>query len=1263
MTKQPKKDWHLPVKRSFSRLSFLQKRKSSFSLIIAFLLVSLSSFGQLYPESEAGNLAGQAVNLSVSSEPGLLFYLSGEDDFTADFAAGGQDKPNFLHDVKVITDGAVGKAFQSEDDQLLTYWAPGNIFSQRGTLSFFWRSRYPVGPTPFPVFRVAFADNTSWDMAWLRIDYNGSGFDAFVTDVGMARTRVSYYMDQFPAPDKWIHIALSWDETVGIRLYIDGKQVAQQSTVGKVYDTGLDQFGPHSRIISPYQVQSHYSFIRGGDFDELRIYDRMLSDENIAVLAQGEAPEKIPSNKRDLNERRWRDEWWTQNGWNLPNKAPALLPSENTIVRKVEIHDAYDIKRWFWKANDGIRETTWPGVYNMSRLPGRYDYFVYPDWDCYSRSGQTVKFTLPDEPWNHVEIWGTAWGQLTYEKEHEYDNTFAVRTKDQVKSYHDLKKPEVGGKLRFDNAVIEDPIGELSVYYVHAGSAPKGTLSETFLLQPAPDELKDNALKGLAAFINGRYPADERMMMVGNNVASKSNNPASTKIANDGDWPFIHVLIPYGDHPTDGLDGVEIQLPALSVNSTHHGVYPMNIRVKDPLWPMRDLADFSFSVKPNTPQTLWIDTRDRLLPEGKALYISIAGAGYGLTPEALKGTKVRLIYKTKENAVAENEIDRFTQIRDLWAHTSEERPMSPRLNLYNRFVADQGDLMKANPNSWLGKAYKYTYGRKYKNPPEYKIAECPEGVPEWAFLQGEYMELLDKIFSFYIDNRQISNGEFGGGLSDDDDFTNHFPGIALMGIKPDKIRHSLELLIEGYYDQDRDSYDACLKQRSLPLTTNGLATIDTDLLHAYEEGMQTIGQLMLVDYGNPLYISRAMENAKAILEKVTQIGPDGHRYFRSRLYCGTKMSTEDPWQWSGAYSYNVLHTAYMITQYNGNPELKKMLIELADGLLAHRDEDGNFYTEIDFSTGEVSGKPGLSNAWQVLKAAYDLTGDQKYFEPIKDRVHVSHPFDAKDIVTRYTREIKHLGVLSYIYTEGSIWIDRVYAAYNDLQEDRLGGIALARIHNIYQQNHVSWRIDKPANYKSLAFFLPKADSKSIEVIAYNRENESVGATMTLWGIKPGKWKVVQGLDSNRDQKMDADISVRTIYLERGSDFKLSFTASKQTLLHLELIEPAETDYSERPDLAIGKSGLKISKNEVTVRVYSQGAVGTPETKIDLLNADGQKIQTAKVPAMEAPTDLNARWTEVRLVAPEGTDLSHGSVVVDPEKEINQITAKNTRIDW
>ncbi len=1233
------------------------------SLLLLALLYNWDCLGQLSPEPAAGSIAGQAVNPSISPEPGLLFYLSGDNGFTADYAAGGQDKPNFLKGLKIIRDGAIGSAFEADDNQLMSYWAPGNIYSQRGTLSFFWRSRYPVGPTPFPVFRVAYADHSSWDMVWLRIDYNGSGFDAFVTDVGLTRTRVSHFMDPFPSPEEWTHIAFSWDETEGVRLYINGELAEKKSVVGKVYDAGLDQFGPHSRIISPYQVQSRYSFMRGGDLDELRIYDQMLSDGDIEGLSRGEIPENVSALKRDLNARRWRDAWWDRHGWNLPNEPPTQLTSKNMTVRKIGIHDAYDVKRWMWKANDGIRETTWPGVYNMSRLPGRYDYFVLPDWDCYSMSGQSIKFHLPDEPWNHVEVWGRAWGQLTYEKDLAYDHTFAVRKKEQVKSYHRLETTARGGKIRYDNALIEEPIGELGVYHVHEGSAPPGSMSESFSLDHFDGNIQNEAMVVLVAFIDGRYPADECTKMIGSGQGQSPKAPGGKSSVIKDPLPFIHMIIPYTSQPDHGLDGVEIEIPALPVIPTHSGVFPLNIRVKDPIWPMRDLADFSFSVKPGTPHTLWIDTRDRVLPEGHALYITLAGAGEGLTSETLKGSQIRLVYKTLDEAKAEHELDRFTQIRDLFGFTVEEHPSSSRLNLYNRFVADYTDLMKVNPEHWLGQAYKYAKTRDIKDRPEYEIPNCPSGIPQWAFLQMEYLRQLEKIVSFYIDHRQVSNGEFGGGLSDDDDFTNFLVGSAFMGIEPDKIARSLRLFLESYFDQDRNPYDASLRQKSLPLFTNGLATISTDQLHAYEEGIEAVGQLMLIDYGEPLYMSRGMETAKKVLEEVTRIAPDGHRHFRSRLFGGTNTSTEDPWQWSGHYSFNMLHTPYMIARYNGNPLLRRMIIDLADALLDHRDENGNFYTEIHFSSGEVQGQPGLQSAWQVLLAAYEFTGDPGYLSPIKDSIPGTRVFNTKDLVDRYTENIKDLGVLEHSNTIGGIWIDRISVNTNALQRDRLGGVALARIRHIYQQNFVGWNIKAPASYQSLALFVSNANSTSIDIIAFNLEEEMVNAGMTLWDIKPGQWLVATGLDTNDDQQIDTERTEAFVYAERGTELNLSFASRKNTIIRLELLEPAQTTYEERPDLAISSSRIQIDGNEVTVRVYSQGAIASPETTLELKNAMGDSVVTVPVPPMEAPMDLNPNWVDIKLTVPPGTDLSSGSIQVDPEKKITQITRINTLVTW
>ena len=413
-------------------------------------------------------VVGGAV-FAPGSEPGLMFRYSADHGLAADFAHG-DPQPNFADKVKVIPDGKAGPGLQAAGDQVLSWQAGANIFAQRGTLSFFWRARDPIGQNPFPLFRVGYADHTSWDMVWLRMDWNGHGIDAFVTDDNLARVRVSYTIPQVPRPDQWTHLALSWDETTGIRLYVNGALAARKDTVA-VLDSGLDQFGPHSRVVSPHQVQSSYSYLRGGDLDEIRIYDHALDDAGVAALARNEVPNAGTAPARDLTADRWKNEWWVRYGWNRPKDPPPYLADAATRIRKVEFTDARDLKERMTGANDGIPETTWPCVYNRSRLPGRHDYYELPDWNTYVEGGKSITFTLPQEPWTRLEFQGAAYGHLTYLPTTGLEHKLADRAKGQERTYNSFATLE-GGRLRFDNVEQETPIQEVAAYYVTAGSEP-----------------------------------------------------------------------------------------------------------------------------------------------------------------------------------------------------------------------------------------------------------------------------------------------------------------------------------------------------------------------------------------------------------------------------------------------------------------------------------------------------------------------------------------------------------------------------------------------------------------------------------------------------------------------------------------------------------------------------------------------------------------------------------------------------------------------
>ena len=1285
----------------------------------------------------------------AAKDPGLLFYLSGDNGFKADYAAGGDPMPNYQTDVKISPGGAKGSYIQCGNNQLLSYWAPGNIYAQRGTLSFDWRGHEDMDETEFPIFRVGYADHSSWDMVWMRIDWNGHGFDAFVTDVNLGRTRVSYKLPAMPKGTQWFHLALAWDETSGIRFYVDGKLVGEKAATGR-FDTGLDQFGPHSRIISPQGVESSYNYDRGGDIDELRIYDRMLSDDNVAGLAKNEVPQNIPPVTRSLAAapapaatlpvESWQQEWWHRYGWNRPDDVPALLSVGPTTVRKVEIHDAYDLKRWWWKGTDGIRETTWPGVYNRSRLVGRFDYFQLPDWDCYALSGKSVTFYMPNEPWNHLEIEGGAWGNVALltpgngdpkavadPDQHDTSpmlaKTLFERTKGQEHTSNQLAEPITGEKVRFTNVDQEWPIGEFAAYYVHPGAEPEGIAKLRYTLSARNNPADNKSLDSLVTFIAGRYPVDERATIVAGpgggipggaravgGAARSGRAGRGTPSADGPSLPLVHILIPSDfrtipnaergtafdwENINAGLDGIAIDLPALNIKPTHGDVIPMNIQIKDPLWPMRDMLDFNFSVKPGEAHTLWLDTRDRILPNNKSLYLTIASASAEFGPALLEGAEIRLVFKPYKDALPEHISDRLTQVRDNYANMTEESVSSRRLNLFNRFDGDITDLLRVDPDNDLGRKYWNEMSHEQVRPP-FVLPTAPPGVPEWAFLQVKDLGMLKDQINWWIDNRQISDGEFGGGLSDDTDYLNWWPGLAMMGVNPDKLKASLLKTLEATFANG--------------MWENGLAKAQYDELHSYEDGINTLGQAMQIDFGSPKQLERAMETARR-LEWITGINSAGQRQIKTSYYSGTKMATGGVWGWGKQRSYYVFHPALQLVLYNGMPETRKMVLETADGFLAHYHADGNgrptMHLNVNFHTNEDL--PSGNDAWFVLWAAYRWTGDKKYLVPFSgdpagslrlinsdamdilnvrdtwgkglvkagdDPTNDNHYSTASETNNQlawqltgntnylnkvYASQIQTANEREFINREGSLWIDRVYFNNGELQRARLGGVALMRNYD-YPGNVVSWRFQAPANEQSVAILVPEGTPDHIKIIAYNLDSTPVTASMTGWEIDPGKWEITQGTRGNAETDPLQNVSKRTDSFERSTSLNITFAPHTTTALELKLVDKG-VPYWSRPDLGIGPDDIKVEGNRMKVTVHSLGAVDAPTSKIVLRDKDGKVLATATAPALKAPLDLLPKTAVVSLNLPAKADWKGGSVTIEPNGGGPEITTMNNRIEF
>jgi hypothetical protein len=89
---------------------------------------------------------------------------------------------------------------------------------------------------------------------------------------------------------------------------------------------------------------------------------------------------------------------------------------------------------------------------------------------------------------------------------------------------------------------------------------------------------------------------------------------------------------------------------------------------------------------------------------------------------------------------------------------------------------------------------------------------------------------------------------------------------------------------------------------------------------------------------------------------LTAVNAAGHRHVRSSYFSGSRFATEEPWGWAKAYSHLVFQTPELLADFNGHPRARRLVLEVADGLLAHRHRaaDGTFRlpTAIRFATDE-----------------------------------------------------------------------------------------------------------------------------------------------------------------------------------------------------------------------------------------------------------------------------------------------------------------------
>jgi hypothetical protein len=278
-------------------------------------------------------------------------------------------------------------------------------------------------------------------------------------------------------------------------------------------------------------------------------------------------------------------------------------------------------------------------------------------------------------------------------------------------------------------------------------------------------------------------------------------------------------------------------------------------------------------------------------------------------------------------------------------------------------------------------------------PIPWRAFDADPKAPEWANLQREGLEKLTEIIHWWIDNRQLADGQFGGGWGDDVEMWRWWTPV-LLGFEDPKVTAAQERISSGIFAQ--------------PHLREGFTSRLTDVEHANEDTTDTILPMMHLRPDDPLWKSRALRLAELMPSQWTGRNHRGFLQYKSIYFSVNRVDESPERAFDTVYHPSIVQPALLYWQRTADPALTelfgewlKLWIDAAareqngkpPGVLpsAIRWPDGGIAFEghawwRPFSPGHndaLYNWPGATRLMtSTLLLAYHMTRDEQYLHPI-----------------------------------------------------------------------------------------------------------------------------------------------------------------------------------------------------------------------------------------------------------------------------------------
>lgn len=769
----------------------------------------------------------------------------------------------------------------------------------------------------------------------------------------------------------------------------------------------------------------------------------------------------------------------------------------------------------------------------------------------------------------------------------------------------------------------------------------------------------------------------------------------------------VHFLTPSFENET-GMEGIEL---AMNVKGPKEPFVCTAI-VHDPLDPALDLMWFRFTGTKAGGYRIALDFPDQVILPGSQVWITLSfdaactlcGPTGGGAPEF----GMRMV--PREKALPEAVEYRKFSLKTIFALLSECRPwgayrkqsrdeffgsniyagLCPELfltiDLCNELAPD--DPMTRQYREWV--FVNHLDDLSTVAPPE----EPPSGVPDWAWYPRQAWLETRRLAKWWLDNRLVPTGEFGGKVSDDSDLYQQFadmPFFETDGVTKQVLDGAVNLAELAERENLRD----------------GVNILTCDTLHAYEEGINHTALMARWFYGDPLYLERCMVSARNI-EKYTVVTKDGRRLFRDRSNLGHEDLANPRTPAVDGHATTLLwHTTLQTADYNRNPLALKVVREWADTWLKYQ-KPGQWATSVEVETGKVlefsDSRPlygGYSTQATVFTWLYGLTGQAKYLEPF---MYYYRKGEAPAPSSGFLNDAYSLGLLKSLpaatldkltesnalmqvfrkqdasaliqatignprsrtaqitnlydfkrwpdmYTTAEQFVDRLFfdvLGYGS--QSYLGG--LCRRNKFNPTLAVSWS-GFGTDYGAL---VTENTQSKLSALVYSYSVKPMEGSMRVWNLDHGRYTLKVGIDANGDNVMDAVDRTETLELAKADSISITLKPKAVTVITLEQVEKLDPIYT-RADLAIAARDVIQDGMIVHGDIHNIGSKAADSFKIAVVNNSGIVVAEETVAGVEAPLDLVPKTVQFRIQVP-GVPEKGWKLVVDPDNVIPEIYEGN-----